>query len=1377
MPVKPFYAIVLLAIVLFSFVTPLRAATLTVTSTADDGSVGTLRWAVTVSQDGDTINFNLAYPATIALGDFDMVINHSFTITGPGSGKLTIDSSNNHGDRIFTLKAGTVSISGLTLTGGGGKGSDSSLNGEGGAIYSAGTLSLSDVTVTNNHVSAQGVGGGGIFSSGTLSLSGCTVEGNQAGGLTMGVDQSNQPIVVRGGGIRNQSGSLTVSNSTIANNFAHEGGGIWTNGTQFSVSGSTFSGNQAGVGVSTNLNLEGGGIYIRSSVGGATVANSTFVNNQGKIYGGAITINSGGSQPDVTVSDSTFSANTAHTAGGAFSVETNNLILANDLLSDPSECYINNATVTSVGHNLASDSSCGLTSAGDQQNAAAGLDPSGLQNNGGPTQTVALLSTSQAVDTGSCTDASSNSVTTDQRGIARPQGSACDIGAFELEQSSTNVVTNTNDSGSGSLRDAIANAQAGSAVDFNLTYPASIVLTSGVLNIDKDLTIRGPGAASLSISGNNGVTCFIQNGNKFCTPPTGGSQIFFIASGTTVSITGMTLENGNNDNGGALVNYGTLKLADCVVTGNLSAQGAGINNQATGNLAVKNCTISDNGASVFGGGLANFGTASVTASTLSGNVSGEAAGAFNAGTLTIVNSTFAGNKGTVGEAAIGNDSILSVSSSTFYNNSAASNSFPSGIYNFSSGTTTVKGTLFATGALGTNCNSIGGTFTSQGHNLADDTSCISYLGDPTDQNNVAAGLDPDGLKDNGGPTQTVALLSTSAALDAIPGIPTDLDANNLTTDQRGVTRPQGASSDIGAFELEQVATTTALVSSLNPSIFGQSITFTATVQAGSGTPAGTVSFLDGPDALGTGTIVSGHATFSTAALSGGQHSITAVYGGGSGFASSTSTTLMQVVDQADSTTSLTSSPNPSTFGQSVTLVATVSSTSGTPTGTVTFLDGANQLGIGAINGSGQASLSTSALGAGPHTIYANYGGDVNFQSSSTSLPQSVSRAATTTAVVSSLDPSIYGQPVTFTATVSSTGGTPTGTVTFFSPLLTVIGSSVLVSGKATLTLNVLGAGPHSVYASYGGDTNFLSSISLALTQTINKATSTTSLSSSPNPSTFGQSVAFVASVQSQFGVPIGGGKATGQVTFMDGGQKVLGTSNLLNGVAELDLTVLGTGSHSISAIYAGDANNNSSVSPSVVQVVNPPIATTTTVGSSLNPSYVGQAVSFTAAVSPSAATGTVTFYAGQVVLGSASLSGGQAILTTSSLPAGGLSIVASYSGDVHYASSASAKLTQTVMKASTTTSIAVSPNPSLSGFVTLSAHVQLGVPNGGIAPTGTVTFMIGSTVVGSAPVNINGIATLSHSFAPGKYNIKAVYGGSNACQGSVSPTVTLTAVL
>src|SRR5207244_5440459 len=207
------------------------------------------------------------------------------------------------------------------------------------------------------------------------------------------------------------------------------------------------------------------------------------------------------------------------------------------------------------------------------------------------------------------------------------------------------------------------------------------------------------------------------------------------------------------------------------------------------------------------------------------------------------------------------------------------------------------------------------------------------------------------------------------------------------------------------------------------------------------------------------------------------------------------------------------------------------------------------------------------------------------------------------------------------------------------------------------------------------------------------------------------------------------------------------------------------------AVYGGDSNFNGSTSNTITQTVVAKTATTTTVSSSLNPSFVGQAVTFTATVSPSAATGTVTFKAGQTVLGTGSLSSGTATFSTSSLSAGLFNIVAVYGGDAQFASSTSAALTQTVNKASTTTVLGSAPNPSSVGqLVTFTAKVTSST---GATPSGTVRFNAGSTTLGTGTLDGTGTATFSTStLSKGRHNIKAVYGATSAFSGSTSAAIT-----
>jgi hypothetical protein len=191
--------------------------------------------------------------------------------------------------------------------------------------------------------------------------------------------------------------------------------------------------------------------------------------------------------------------------------------------------------------------------------------------------------------------------------------------------------------------------------------------------------------------------------------------------------------------------------------------------------------------------------------------------------------------------------------------------------------------------------------------------------------------------------------------------------------------------------------------------------------------------------------------------------------------------------------SISSSPNPSTLGQPVTFTATITSTTpGTPTGTVVFLDNGNPLGAAVpVNAQAIATFTTSTLGQGNHSIFCIYSGDATYvPATSSGIGQTVNavagtKAATTTILASSLNPSTTGASVTFTATVSSTtAGTITGTVTFLDGT-TSLGTGTLAGGVATFMTSSLAAGPHSVTAQYGGDPNYAASTSAVVTQTVN----------------------------------------------------------------------------------------------------------------------------------------------------------------------------------------------------------------------------------------------------------------------------------------------------
>ena len=287
-----------------------------------------------------------------------------------------------------------------------------------------------------------------------------------------------------------------------------------------------------------------------------------------------------------------------------------------------------------------------------------------------------------------------------------------------------------------------------------------------------------------------------------------------------------------------------------------------------------------------------------------------------------------------------------------------------------------------------------------------------------------------------------------------------------------------------------VATTTIVSSSVNPSVSGKPVLFSATVspQSGAGVPTGKVTFYNGTTALAAVKLTSGAAKYSTSKLPPGTSSITAVYGGDSNNSGSTSAPVNQVVTAA-TTTALTSSPSSSSYGQSVMLTATVTSSIGSPPNgeSVSFMRGTVLLGTGTLSG-GVASLTTSTLTVGDYGIKAVYAGDPNFSAStSKAVFQTVNKAATTTVLTSSLNPSNFGQSVTFTATVAAEfSGTPTGSVVFENGTAT-LGTATLSGGVASYTTTKLAVGMESITAAYGGSSSFKRSPSTALIQTVNPA--------------------------------------------------------------------------------------------------------------------------------------------------------------------------------------------------------------------------------------------------------------------------------------------------
>lgn len=273
-----------------------------------------------------------------------------------------------------------------------------------------------------------------------------------------------------------------------------------------------------------------------------------------------------------------------------------------------------------------------------------------------------------------------------------------------------------------------------------------------------------------------------------------------------------------------------------------------------------------------------------------------------------------------------------------------------------------------------------------------------------------------------------------------------------------------------------VQTSTAVSSNLNPSAYGQAVEFTATVSSAIGPPPDgqPITFVaDGTQTLGTGTLSKGTATFTTSSLVASNHYIKATFAGVPPWNASNSIPIEQTVNRAPSTAVVTANLNPSSYNQAVTLTATVSSSAGTPTGSVEFTENSQAIGTQTLNG-GVATLTTSTLKTGTQTITAMYKGDQDFlPATSGSLNQVVTPASTQTTVTALPNPASAGAIIVLTATVTANGGTPIGKVAFNSDGK-VLGSATVFGGKAVLKVT-LKTGTHTITAQYPGNSDYTSS--------------------------------------------------------------------------------------------------------------------------------------------------------------------------------------------------------------------------------------------------------------------------------------------------------------
>ncbi len=314
----------------------------------------------------------------------------------------------------------------------------------------------------------------------------------------------------------------------------------------------------------------------------------------------------------------------------------------------------------------------------------------------------------------------------------------------------TITVTNTNDSGPGSLRQAITDANGSGSSTISFSVSGTITLLSALPAISNTgvLTIEGAGQ-DVTISGNSSVS------------------VFTVAAEHSLALNNLTIANGSGGSGAGVANYGSLTVA--------------------------NCTFSGNAATGMGGGIYNDWETTITGSTFSGNSAQAGGGVYNIGTLTISNSTFTGN-GSIGSGGViynSTGAAVTVTNSTFAGNRTSSQGDV--IYSYPGGSATFRNSILSRGQS-TGC--CGGPIINGGNNIDDGVSCGwgSANGSMSSTNPLLGAL-----ADNGGPTQTMALLPGSPAID---GVTYNSPNGAPAADQRGVSRPQGARDDIGAYEYQ-----------------------------------------------------------------------------------------------------------------------------------------------------------------------------------------------------------------------------------------------------------------------------------------------------------------------------------------------------------------------------------------------------------------------------------------------------------------------------------------------------------------------------------------------------------------------------------------------
>jgi hypothetical protein len=592
-----------------------------------------------------------------------------------------------------------------------------------------------------------------------------------------------------------------------------------------------------------------------------------------------------------------------------------------------------------------------------------------------------------------------------------------------------------------------------------------------------------------------------------------------------------------------------------------------------------------------------------------------------------------------------------------------------------------------------------------------------------------------------------------------------------------------AASTSSPFTVQLNPTSTSVLPSMSTVTVGDDVSFSSTVTPTIGSnPGGAVQFLVDGAAFGSPRPVSGgvatSANLNTGSMSLGNHTVQAVYNGDANFGTSSSSVVeFRVrVPLLGSSASLSITPNNTVYGQQVTLASHVTTTSGSgnPTGSVTFSEGGTVFGIVPVDGSGNASIDSTTIPVGAHSIVATYSGDDEYNGAASSPGSlNVAKADVTVDLTSSDTTTVSGESVNFGVTVAAQApgaGLPDGTVQLVIDGNNAGSPVALTGGVANFDpVTSLLNGNHTVAVSYSGSSNYKSG-SDSLAQTVTPADTTTSVTVAPSPSSEDQMITITANVGA---VAPGGGAATGLVSFTADGDPIgAGSLSPSSGGAKatLQLSTLAPGSHTIVATYAGDNDYNGSVSEDKNHLVIAGAAivpTNTVVHSSTNPSTYGEFVSFTAEVTAdddTAASGAVQFSVDGVDVGDpVEVTDGSATSPLIASPEpGDHSVIAAFIGNPGYGGSGDF-LAQTVSDATVGLTVTSSNASSAYGqavtFKATAVTPQSGIGN----PNGHVQFRVDGVAVGGAvALDADGEATSNavSTLAPGTHVVTADYSGS-----------------